>query len=185
MNEKIISDVLKEVLEVQQNQSKEIEFLTKVVEINNNEIKDFQNMLGQLKIQVPQLDTKPIADSINLGIDHIRKIVASQPKEVLHEKRILFYPEGNGENFIKFLFTRLLWVLCICGIVWVFVKVGGPYFVENSENGRYKDAYLWVYVNASPKAKGILLFNLEEMKNDSIRESRSDIIKSTRKRLSK
>ena len=44
----------------------------------------------------------------------MQKIVAAQPKDVSHEKRILFFPEWNQKEYYKIIFGRILfWVLCI------------------------------------------------------------------------
>jgi hypothetical protein len=38
--------------------------------------------------------------------------VAAQPKDVLHEKRILFFPEWNQKEYYKIIFGRILfWIL--------------------------------------------------------------------------
>jgi len=169
MNEEVLHNVLNEVLEEQKNLTKEIQFLTTAIEVNYEETKEFQSFVKGITVEVP---IKPVTDIVNQGIKYIKDVVEKQPKEVLHEKRILFYPEGNGENFLKLICTRLIWTFCIIGTVWIIIKAGGPYYNENSENARYKQAFQWVYMNISNKGQDYLLNAFQEMNNDSIREIR-------------
>jgi hypothetical protein len=64
--------------------------------------------------EFPKLDTLPLTIIVEGGINSIKKIVESQPKQVLHEKRVLFFPEWNQKEYYKIIFGRILfWVLCV------------------------------------------------------------------------
>ncbi len=90
-----------------------------LIEEQNKEIRglktafsDFNQKLTEIKVSAPALDTLPLTRIVTEGINSIQKIVAAQPKEVLHEKRILFFPEWNQKEYYKIIFGRILfWIL--------------------------------------------------------------------------
>jgi hypothetical protein len=72
-------------------------------------------------VLAPGPDTRPITKIVAEGITSIQKIVAAQPKEVLHEKRILFFPEWNQKEYYKIIFGRILfWILWVIMATYCF-----------------------------------------------------------------
>jgi hypothetical protein len=123
MEKEVIETVLIELLE----ESKRINLL---VEEQNKEIKELKSSLGdfgkkltEIKISAPSPDTRPLTMIVTEGINSIQKIVAAQPKQVLHEKRILFFPEWNQKEYYKIIFGRilfwLLWVIIATYCYWL------------------------------------------------------------------
>lgn len=181
MNEEVLTEVLKEILEEQKKQTIEIQFLTKVIEVSNEDIKQLHTDMSAIDSEDYDKYTKHIANIMINGIHQVKEIVASQPKNVLHEKRILFFPEGQGKDFLKTMIRNLLITFCILGIAWIIVRTAAPYYIENSENAIYKDTFQWIYVNTSDKVQNVMLKELQDMRNDSIRKIRLDEINSTLK----
>ena len=98
----------------------------------------------------------------------------------MHEKRILFYPDGDRRNFFKFLADRFLLyfliAVCIFGLSWL----GMDYWKSNSENERYKYAFHWVYQFQTAKGGKQVLYNAyKEFQNDSIFKLRKENINPT------
>jgi hypothetical protein len=74
----------------------------------------FDKKLTEIKVSAPELNTLPLKMILTEGINRMQKIVAAQPKQVLHEKRILFFPEWNQKEYYKIIFGRILfWILCV------------------------------------------------------------------------
>ncbi|MEO8763159.1 MAG: hypothetical protein ABI416_02685 [Ginsengibacter sp.] len=77
-------------------------------------VTDFKRKLTEIKVPVPETDTRPLTMIVTQGINTIQKIIAAQPKQVLHEKRILFFPEWNQKEYYKIIFGRILfWILWV------------------------------------------------------------------------
>ncbi len=114
MEKEILETVLIELLE----ESKRINLL---VEEQNKEIQElkstisvFNRKLTDINVLAPDPDTRPLTKIVAEGISSIQKIVTAQPKEVVHEKRILFFPEWNQKLYYKIIFGRILfWILWV------------------------------------------------------------------------
>lgn len=121
MEKEILETVLIELLEESKkinllvvNQNKEIQELKSTVN-------DFDRKLAEIKVSAPDVDTRPLTKIVTEGITSIQKIAAAQPKEVLHEKRILFFPEWNQKEYYKIIFGRILfWILWILVATYCF-----------------------------------------------------------------
>jgi hypothetical protein len=72
-------------------------------------------------------ESKEVTD----GFNSIQKIVAAQPKDVLHEKRILFFPEWNQKEYYKIIFGRVLfWVLWVIVVTYCYF-LGQDFLARN------------------------------------------------------
>jgi hypothetical protein len=54
-------------------------------------------------------------------------------------------PQGDGQNFIKFIADRILRYIAITGCICLLAWIGLHYWKINSENERFKYAYNWIY----------------------------------------
>ena len=114
MEKEILETVLLELLE----ETKKVNIL---IEEQNKEIRglktafsDFNRKLTEIKVSAPPPDILPLTKIVTEGISRVQKIVAAQPKQVRHEKRILFFPEWNQKEYYKIIFGRILfWLLCL------------------------------------------------------------------------
>ena len=112
MEKEIIETVLLEMLEETKKMNELIEEQNKEIRGLQTAFSDFNQKLAEIKVLAPAVDTLPLARIVADGINNIQKIVAGQPKEVVHEKRILFFPEWNQKEYYKIIFGRILfWIL--------------------------------------------------------------------------
>jgi len=116
MEKEILETVLIELLEESKKINVLIEGQNKEIQELKSSIRDFDRKFIEIKVSVRSLDTVPLKRIISSGIIDIQKIIDAQPKQVLHEKRILFFPEWNQKEYYKIVFGRILF-----WIFWVIV----------------------------------------------------------------
>jgi hypothetical protein len=109
MEKEILETVLLEMLEETKKMNVLIEEQNKEIRGLKTAFSDFNRKLTEIKVSATALDTLPVTKIVTDGISGIQKIVAAQPKEVVHEKRILFFPEWNQKEYYKIIFGRILW----------------------------------------------------------------------------
>src|ERR1700733_3503273 len=83
--------VLNEMVEEQKQNNKVNKDLLAAVNNLANKIESFNEKLDNLKVTPPATDTTPIELIVAAGLDKMRKVVEAQPKNVIHEKRTLFF----------------------------------------------------------------------------------------------
>jgi hypothetical protein len=177
MNEEVLKQVLGEVLTELKNLNNEQKMINVALESYNERINEFQYAISNITIETPKIDIGELRQTIGKTQLEIKNIIAAQPKDIIHEKRILFYPEGDGRNFLKFIADKtILYTLIISGICllcWIRLY----FWKQNSENERYKYAYFWIYQNQRKNAARELLFEtFNDFKNDSIFKIRKENI---------
>jgi hypothetical protein len=74
-----------------------------IAAVNNLAMKvdGFGEKLDKIKVTPPATDTSPIELMLAAGIDRMKRIVEAQPKNVIHEKRILFFPDSSSPEYYK------------------------------------------------------------------------------------
>ena len=131
MEKEILETVLLELLEETKKVNVLIEEQNKEIRELKTAFSDFNRKLTEIKFSAPSLDTLPLTKIVADGINSIQKIVAAQPKEVVHEKRVLFFPEWNQKEYYKIIFGRILfWIL------WLIVATY-CYFLVRDYLGRH------------------------------------------------
>ena len=177
MNKKVIETVLTELLDEIKEIRTEQTLNDKAVELYSEAINHFEDLLKQIKITCPPPDIAPLVQLVNTRFKEIEKVVAEKPVNVIHKKQILFYPEGDGQNFVKFISDRFLRYLTIVGGICLIAWIGLYFWKQNSENERMKYCLYWYYdkVNQNEKDKINAIFH--ELKNDSIYQARKKMYK--------
>lgn len=74
-----------------------------IAAVNNlaKKVDGFGEKLDKIKVTPPATDTSPIELMLAAGIDRMKRIVEAQPKNVIHEKRILFFPDSSSPEYYK------------------------------------------------------------------------------------
>lgn len=176
MKEEVLQQVLSEVLTELKTLSEDQQLINVAIECYNKRISEYQESLAEIKINVPPFDLKELNLTIARSIYELKEVVKSQPKDVLHEKRILLYPEGDRTNFWKFILERSLLYSISAILIYAFAWLAVDSWKSNSENERYKCAYLWIYQQSSRNNKQYLFDKYTEFQNDSIFHSRRNTI---------
>jgi hypothetical protein len=114
MEKDVLETVLIELVEESKRINLMVEEQNKELQELKSLISNFDKKLIEIKVLAPKPDTLPLTIIVEGGINSIKKIVESQPKQVVHEKRVLFFPEWNQKEYYKIIFGRILfWVLWV------------------------------------------------------------------------
>jgi hypothetical protein len=157
MNEEVLKAVLSEILEEQKMLNINNGLITKVVEDFSEKLSDFENKLSNTKG-----GTGADIELINTNLQRLKIIIEAQPKQVIHEKRILLFPETYKQEFYKIVivsFIKLVAIIIAALFAFFFLKD----LLIQQDNGKYKAAWEWLYQHQGNKGKEVMddaIFNL-------------------------
>ncbi len=152
MDTEIIESVLKEILEEQKagvQVSKELDSSIKALA---GKIDSFHQKLEQQKVIAPPSDTRMVQDIVASGILQIQQIVATQPKSIIRNFRLLLFPEMYAEHYYRIVFGRLLfWMMIFLFGTYLFIL--GKHGIESwqrikekeTETNHYKKSWHYLY----------------------------------------
>lgn len=116
MNEEVLKAVLAEILEEQKMLNTNNGLITKAVEDFFEKLADFENKLSNVKGS-----TGANFQIINTNLQKLKTIIEAQPKQIIHEKRILLFPETYKQEFYKIVFGAVIkFVAIILAILFAF-----------------------------------------------------------------
>ena len=124
MESEVVVAILNEMLEEQKSISKKMEQMElRLWEISQN-VGGFEEKMGNLKISAPRPDTRYLEEIIATEVRQFRAIVEAQPRKVVHEKRLLLFPEYNAREYynavlkwIFWMFVAFLVFLCVRNLI--------------------------------------------------------------------
>lgn len=147
MELEVFKDAMNEQLKEQQTTTKQIEELAKEVKDSSQKIDGFDQKLENQKIVAPAPDTGPIRAILTDFLERITKIVADQPKTVVHQRRLLLFPETNAGQYYKIVFGRLIpWGFAFIATAYVFTLC--RQYIETSSQTSERRYYYEVYQDA-------------------------------------
>jgi uncharacterized protein with NAD-binding domain and iron-sulfur cluster len=100
----VLSELLEEIKKTNINQGLTITALEKL----NEFVVGYEEKLSNLKISVKAPDLTSLNELVARRMAEVKEVVQKQPKEVVHEKRILFFPEYREKIYFDFLVKRLI-----------------------------------------------------------------------------
>jgi len=157
MNEEVLKAVLTEIMEEQKMLSVNNGLITKAVEDFFEKLTDFENKLSNIKGS-----TQADLQIINTNLQKLKIIVEAQSKQVIHEKRILLFPETYKQEFYKIVFgTVIKFVAIILVILFSFFFLKD--LLIHQDNANYKTAWEWLYQHQGNKGRAVMdsaIFNL-------------------------
>ena len=141
MDKDIMETVLTEILEEQKQSNLLISENTQVLVEHDKRLSAIDNKLdNKLLAQVPT-DTKQVERLIAEGVNKTIAIVADQPKQVLHQTRILLFPEYDAHGYYKIVFGRILgWLVLVLIATYLFM-LGKEFIAAYQEKDYYRQAY--------------------------------------------
>lgn len=106
----MVNAVLNEILAEQKDSAELLEAIEKTLASVAERLEKIDNKLeNQDNIHLTE-DALPIQTLVAKGMEDLKKVVAVQKKEVVRERRYLFFPEHNAKEYYG---TILRWVLYI------------------------------------------------------------------------
>jgi hypothetical protein len=86
-----------------------------------NKVDGFDKKLSGIKVTAPPVDTLPIKTLIETGINTMKKVVENQPKSVIRQVRLLFFPDVDTAKYYRIVFGRLIfWMVIILALLFLF-----------------------------------------------------------------
>ena len=121
---------------------------TKAISSIGNEIKTIEKEIKEVKEKLPTILSKTYFDLV-VGKERERviKAVEAQPKNVVHQRRILLFPEWGAKEYYKTVLGRLcLGVVSV--IIATFLFLLCKEFIQNWSDNRSSERELNAYKNA-------------------------------------
>lgn len=109
----VLSELLEEIKKTNTNQGLTITALEKL----NESVLGYESKLSQLKITIRPPDLTLLNELVNKRMAEINDTLKKQPKEVVHEKRVLFFPENREKIYFDFIIRRFIPFLILIGIM--------------------------------------------------------------------
>ncbi len=140
MEQDLIETVLSEILEEQKQTNLLNRENTQALLEQSKRLNAIEKKL-ESKPLVPVADTKQIEHVIAEGINKITAIAAAEPRQVIHQKRILFFPEYNAKEYYKIVFGRVLGWLILLVIATYCFMLGKDFLAAYQEKNMYREGY--------------------------------------------
>jgi hypothetical protein len=150
MNEEVLKAVLSEILEEQKILNINNGLLTKAIEGFSEKLSDFENKLSNNHVSTEE-ETKLVITNLQ----RLKTIIEAQPKQMIHEKRILFFPETYQQEFYKIIFGSVVKSFAIL-IVTLFTFFFLKDLLIQHENEKFKTDWEWLYQHQSNKGKVLM-----------------------------
>ena len=139
MNEEVLKAVLSEILEEQKMLNINNGLITKAVEDFSEKLSDSENRISELSV-----GTETNLLLINTNLQRLKTIIEDQPKQIIHEKRILLFPETYKQEFYKIVLGRVIKLVAIIFVTLFAFFLLRDLLIQRS-NGKYKDAWECLY----------------------------------------
>ena len=150
MNEEVLKAILSEILEEQKMLNLNNGLITKAVEDFFEKLSDLDNKLSNIKGS-----TGADLQVINTNLQKLKTIIEAQPKQIIHEKRILFFPDTYKHEFYKIVFGQVVKLVAIVLIIlFSFFFLKG--LLIQQDNAKYKAAWDWLYQHQRDKGRAMM-----------------------------
>lgn len=152
MEQDLIETVLSEILEEQKQTNLLNRENTQALLEQGKKLNAIEKKL-ESKPLVPVADTKQIERVIAEGINKITAIAADEPRQVIHQKRILLFPEYNAKEYYKIVFGRIIgWMvlLVIARLCFLLIEQSITVYQQSNE---YRQAYEKLLMEQQVKPK--------------------------------
>ena len=141
MDKDIMETVLTEILEEQKKSNLLISKNTQVLVEHDKRLSAIDNKLDNKLLAPVPTDTKQVERLIAEGVNKTTSIVADQPKQVIHQTRILLFPEHDARGYYKIVFGRILgWFVLVLIATYLFM-LGKEFIAAYQEKDYYRQAY--------------------------------------------
>jgi hypothetical protein len=147
MEIKILETVMNELLKEQKDSNRLLEELIGHEKATREKVSGFDDRLKQIRIVPPVVDTKPLTNLMAGFFEKVKQIMESQPKNVIHQRRFLLFPEDNTGYYYKIIFGRLIpWGIVL--IVGSYCFSIGDHYVDGLKEEAKRRYYFEAYQDA-------------------------------------
>ena len=141
MDKDIMETVLTEILEEQKKSNLLASENIQVLVEHDKRLIAIDNKLDNKLLDPVPTDAKQVERLIAEGVNKITSIVADQPKQVIHQTRILLFPEHDAHGYYKIVFGRILgWLVLVLIATYLFM-LGKEFIAAYQEKDYYRQAY--------------------------------------------
>jgi hypothetical protein len=141
MDQDVLEPVLQEILQEQKQADTLNRVNTQTLIEQGKRIAAIEKKLDQQSLSPVSIDYKQIERIMSENTDKIIRFIAEQPREFVHHKRILLFPEHNAAEFYKVFYGRLFKWLAILFIACFLYALGRDFIAAYQEQNWYRDAY--------------------------------------------
>jgi hypothetical protein len=124
----VILEVLNELKEVRRQQAETMKMLVDIKEKTASS----PPPLTALKTETSPVQTEKIIAVMNTRLDAIKQLIEAQPKPVIKQFRVLFFPEYNAREYFKTLGKIGLCILALIVSSYLFI-LGQEFILTNSK----------------------------------------------------
>jgi hypothetical protein len=118
MNEQIFNDVLTDILEELKQSNQTLKTLQTTVKDLHTTTTGFEQKLADQQVIAPPADTTAIRELTGKAITEIAAIVEAQPKNVVKQWRLSFFPDNDRNGSFKHLINKCtLIIICVALIL--------------------------------------------------------------------
>ncbi len=118
MTDEVIETVLQEILEEQKEAIKTNQQLIAKIEYLSNQIQSINRKQNNGEV-ITHVDTKALLEIVSQGINNINQIIAEQPKNVIHQKRFLFFPESHAKEYYSVVLRWSFYIIIASYSYWL------------------------------------------------------------------
>ena len=146
----------------------ELETFKKTEEEQKHLLQNLMEKINEMEKRVkdtrplpPQpINTAPLEAAFTKAVTRLQQMVEAQPKNVVHERRILLFPEYNAREYYRLVLRRLFfWIIIVLLSTYLYVlgkQAIQTWYVIHSqqkEMDEYKRAWQQLYLKEEKKEK--------------------------------
>lgn len=163
-----LSSLLCEILTEIKDIKKDNQLLFEAMSIVLKHSDEIEGSLELLQKKTPSVNLNPLTELVSYSHREILKEIKNQQKDIIHEKRILLYPEGEGKNLLKDIVIYTIKATAIVLSLYLFLSLSIDYFQQRNKSEKYKYSYIWIYWNGDKDTRKYLNSVFKDFHNDSI-----------------
>ena len=154
MENEVIDTVLKEILEEMKVIQQQTILTAKEAGEIKNKLQKLEEKLLTLNNKVSAINLQSLEKQLTDQFNCLSSKMESQPKNVIHKKQVLLFPEYDAREYYRLVFGRLLfWLIIILIASYLFAL--GKQFIDNWKEIKERECNIYYskgYNNAQSQA---------------------------------
>ena len=143
----VLETAMTELANEQKTTSQLVGDLTARLNAVEGKIDSFDEKLKNIQVAAPLMNNRPIISLLAAHTKKVTEILEAQPKNVVHQKRWLLFPETNAEFYYRVVFGRIFgW--CVLIMLILFAMNLGEEYIHSYDTKVYRRYHYEVYEDA-------------------------------------